>query len=418
MRFLTRACPSHPLRLTPVLLPCCPARRPAPQPRCVLIDTDTLNSLPDRELASGISGAPLPGIVPALVRGNGWCCGACRTGSWPRAFRARPAVGWRCALHSGGAARCAGRASGACPARGWCTSVSPVHIRLSTAHQLAPAHTSAEIIKYGLIRDAPLFEWLEANMGRLLARDPEVGGCALLRGVLAVQGAARAPPLPPAPTHGPAGRPRRCWRCRCRCGRRGCRASGDPLCSQPLPPAPCPTPPPQAFTYAIERSCVNKAEVVAADEKEGGVRATLNLGHTFGHAIETCTGALPGGRTPGLGLAGWDASLGLRPSAQSQPPPPCTHLASPGYGAWLHGEAVAAGTMMAADMSQRLGWIGPDLVQRIRALNEAAKLPVAPPPVGALACCLGAAGMGGCVGVQGRGERQPSLPTGPPLPRC
>ncbi len=46
----------------------------------------------------------------------------------------------------------------------------------------------------------------------------------------------------------------------------------------------------QAFTYAIERSCVNKAEVVAADEKEGGVRATLNLGHTFGHAIETCTG--------------------------------------------------------------------------------------------------------------------------------
>ena len=48
---------------------------------------------------------------------------------------------------------------------------------------------------------------------------------------------------------------------------------------------------PQAFTYAIERSCINKAEVVAADEKEGGVRATLNLGHTFGHAIETCTGA-------------------------------------------------------------------------------------------------------------------------------
>lgn len=46
----------------------------------------------------------------------------------------------------------------------------------------------------------------------------------------------------------------------------------------------------QAFTYAIERSCINKAEVVAADEKEGGVRATLNLGHTFGHAIETCTG--------------------------------------------------------------------------------------------------------------------------------
>lgn len=150
------------------------------QPRCVLIDTDSLNTLPDRELASGIS----------------------------------------------------------------------------------------EVIKYGLIRDAPFFEWLEQNMDKLLQRDPE------------------------------------------------------------------------AFTYAIERSCINKAEVVAADEKEGGVRATLNLGHTFGHAIETCTG----------------------------------------YGAWLHGEAVAAGTMMAADMSQRLGWIDGELVQRIRALNEKAKLPVAPPP--------------------------------------
>ena len=52
-----------------------------------------------------------------------------------------------------------------------------------------------------------------------------------------------------------------------------------------------------------------------------------------------------------------------------------------GYGAWLHGEAVAAGTMMAADMSRRLGWIDDALVQRIRALNEQAKLPVAPPPV-------------------------------------
>jgi 3-dehydroquinate synthase len=46
----------------------------------------------------------------------------------------------------------------------------------------------------------------------------------------------------------------------------------------------------QAFTYAIERSCINKAEVVAADEREGGVRATLNLGHTFGHAIENVAG--------------------------------------------------------------------------------------------------------------------------------
>jgi len=46
----------------------------------------------------------------------------------------------------------------------------------------------------------------------------------------------------------------------------------------------------QAFTYAVERSCLNKAEVVAADEREGGVRATLNLGHTFGHAIENVAG--------------------------------------------------------------------------------------------------------------------------------
>jgi 3-dehydroquinate synthase len=73
----------------------------------------------------------------------------------------------------------------------------------------------------------------------------------------------------------------------------------------------------QCLVYAIERSCVNKAEVVALDEKEGGVRATLNLGHTFGHAIEN----------------------------------------NLGYGEWLHGEAVSAGMVMAADMSFRLGWI-------------------------------------------------------------
>lgn len=97
-------------------------------------------------------------------------------------------------------------------------------------------------MKYGLIRDAALFDWLEANMPRLLARDPE------------------------------------------------------------------------AVAYAVERSCVNKAEVVAADEREGGVRATLNLGHTFGHAIETGCG----------------------------------------YGTLLHGEAVSIGMVMAADMSVRL----------------------------------------------------------------
>ena len=97
----------------------------------------------------------------------------------------------------------------------------------------------------------------------------------------------------------------------------------------------------QAFTYAIERSCVNKAEVVAADELEGGVRATLNLGHTFGHAVETCSG----------------------------------------YGAWLHGEAVAAGTVMASDMSRRLGWITPELDARVRALLLRCRLPAGPPEV-------------------------------------
>ena len=72
-----------------------------------------------------------------------------------------------------------------------------------------------------------------------------------------------------------------------------------------------------ALTHAIERSCAAKARVVGADERESGVRATLNLGHTFGHAIET----------------------------------------EQGYGVWLHGEAVAAGTVMALEMSHRLGWL-------------------------------------------------------------
>jgi 3-dehydroquinate synthase len=76
----------------------------------------------------------------------------------------------------------------------------------------------SEIIKYGLIRDAALFEWLEGNIDKVIAREPV------------------------------------------------------------------------ATAYAIERSCVNKADVVALDERESGVRATLNLGHTFGHAIETSTG--------------------------------------------------------------------------------------------------------------------------------
>ncbi len=129
----------------------------------------------------------------------------------------------------------------------------------------------AEVIKYGLIRDLPFLEWLEANMDKLLARDRE------------------------------------------------------------------------ALQYAIARSCENKAEVVGADERESGERALLNLGHTFGHAIET-----------GMG-----------------------------YGVWLHGEGVAAGTIMAADLSQRMGWLSEGDVQRVRALFTHAGLPVVGPKLGA-----------------------------------
>lgn len=146
------------------------------QPQCVFIDTDTLSTLPDRELQSGIS----------------------------------------------------------------------------------------EIIKYGLIRDSELFEWLEENMDKLLARDAA------------------------------------------------------------------------AMRFAVQRSCENKAAVVKEDEKEAGVRATLNLGHTFGHAIESGSG----------------------------------------YGTWLHGEAVAIGTAMAASMSARMEWIDQDLLDRTYRLLEKAKLPV------------------------------------------
>jgi len=93
---------------------------------------------------------------------------------------------------------------------------------------------------------------------------------------------------------------------------------------------------PEALAYAVHRSCANKAEVVIADERETGERALLNLGHTFGHAIET-----------GLG-----------------------------YGVWLHGEAVAAGTLIAAELSCRLGWISPEAVVRIEKLFVRAGLPV------------------------------------------
>ena len=128
----------------------------------------------------------------------------------------------------------------------------------------------AEVIKYGLIGDLPFFEWLEAHMDRLLAREPD------------------------------------------------------------------------ALAYAIRRSCENKAAVVAADEKEGGIRAHLNLGHTFGHAIE----------------------------------------AGMGYGVWLHGEAVAGGTVLAADLSRRLGHLSDADVARIRDLLHRAGLPDSAPDLG------------------------------------
>lgn len=96
---------------------------------------------------------------------------------------------------------------------------------------------------------------------------------------------------------------------------------------------------PLCLATAIERSCRCKAEVVAADEREAGQRALLNLGHTFGHAIET-----------GMG-----------------------------YGNWLHGEAIAVGMCMAADLSCRLGWITPESFSRACTLIERAGLPISPP---------------------------------------
>ncbi|MES9833567.1 MAG: 3-dehydroquinate synthase [Candidatus Thiodiazotropha sp. DIVDIV] len=96
---------------------------------------------------------------------------------------------------------------------------------------------------------------------------------------------------------------------------------------------------PDLLAYAIQVSCQCKAEVVEADEKEAGQRALLNLGHTFGHAIET-----------GMG-----------------------------YGEWLHGEAVGTGMCMAADLSHRLGWFSQQAFDRTIRLIERAKLPVNPP---------------------------------------
>ena len=121
----------------------------------------------------------------------------------------------------------------------------------------------AEVIKYGVLRDGEFFDWIEANLDGLLARD---------EGLLA---------------------------------------------------------------RSVRRSCEIKAEVVSQDEREAGVRARLNLGHTFGHAIE----------------AGME------------------------YGRWLHGEAVAAGTCMAADLAARMDWISAADAGRVQGLIRRAGLP-------------------------------------------
>ena len=97
-----------------------------------------------------------------------------------------------------------------------------------------------------------------------------------------------------------------------------------------------------AMAHAVLRSCEIKSAVVSADEREGGIRATLNFGHTFGHAIES-----------GLG-----------------------------YGEWLHGEAVGCGMVMAADLSARLGQISQVDAQRLKRIIASMHLPIAPPKLG------------------------------------
>lgn len=98
---------------------------------------------------------------------------------------------------------------------------------------------------------------------------------------------------------------------------------------------------PERLAEAVYRSCEHKARIVASDEKEQGERALLNLGHTFGHAIESYMG----------------------------------------YGVWLHGEAVAVGMVMAADLSQRLGWISTDDLERTKKIIQRAHLPVKCPAI-------------------------------------
>ena len=97
----------------------------------------------------------------------------------------------------------------------------------------------------------------------------------------------------------------------------------------------------ERLAEAVYRSCAHKARIVANDEKEQGERALLNLGHTFGHAIESYLG----------------------------------------YGEWLHGEAVATGMVMAADLSHRMGWISADDLQRTKNIIQRAHLPIACPKI-------------------------------------
>ena len=93
----------------------------------------------------------------------------------------------------------------------------------------------------------------------------------------------------------------------------------------------------KTLAFAIERSCRIKAEVVAEDEREGGVRALLNFGHTFGHAIERLQG----------------------------------------YGEWLHGEAIAAGMVIASRLSIDKGTLPPSVVDQLESFNRTVGLPVA-----------------------------------------
>ena len=97
----------------------------------------------------------------------------------------------------------------------------------------------------------------------------------------------------------------------------------------------------QLLIEAVVRSCQNKVDIVESDEFESGIRAILNLGHTFGHAIETATG----------------------------------------YGKWLHGEAIAIGMVMAAYLSEQMGWLTKEENQRIKSLIVDANLPINPPEI-------------------------------------